>query len=484
MSNISNLFENLMTFNEINNQEKKPIVENDSTLLNLTVELPNEIEDIKPDDVKVDVGIMNVDTDGVEDEDTENDEINVDEDTPEDVTPDSEDESDNEEDKETKDDEKSDKEEALMLRKEAIRKRRLEAKQLRKANKTKECTGKEDCECESCKVKKESIDGPDVAEVLFNMIDAYFDGDDEYVTESEMNTLDDIVNMMSDEELEPMDEDDCKTFLKNHPKYVKFIKSSDVYKNWFIDESCKVKKESSNVETAKTNIRKRVTNVEECDKPKIKKEALMHLDTKSLNKLMTEFVKENYKNIDKVTITKAILENRMLKLEGTITNTSGESKTISITNRGFDASKLEGKRFVMDFRDTLNTFGIIKESIKNPFVFTCTLVEGILKFESLKYDFKTKITEGKIANVCGTCNILKESKSYNYNKSKSLKENADQVKKFNEIVDKIKAAKSANDLTACKDEMDEANLGDTLLSAAQMVWDDVNSRMAGAVKNK
>ena len=32
--------------------------------------------------------------------------------------------------------------------------------------------------------------------------------------------------------------------------------------------------------------------------------------------------------------------------------------------------------------------------------------------------------------------------------------------------------------------MDEANLGDTLLSAAQMVWDDVNSRMVGATKNK
>ena len=32
--------------------------------------------------------------------------------------------------------------------------------------------------------------------------------------------------------------------------------------------------------------------------------------------------------------------------------------------------------------------------------------------------------------------------------------------------------------------MDEANLGDTLLSAAQMVWDDVNSRMVGTTKNK
>ena len=398
MNNISSLFENLMTYNEINNQSNRPIVENDSTLLNLTVELPTEIEDIEPEDVKVDVGVMNVDTDGVENEDTENDEINIDEDTPEDVTPDSEDESDNEKDKDSKseddEDKKPNKEEALMLRKEAIRKRRLEAKQLREANKNKECTGKEDCECEACKVKKEASD----------------------------------------------------------------------------------------VETAKANIRKRVTNIEECDKPKIKKEALMHLDTKSLNKLMTEFVKENYKNIDKVTITKAMLENRMLKLEGTITNTTGESETISISNRGFDASKLEGKRFIMDFKDTSNTFGIIKESIKKPFVFTCTLIEGVLKFEKLQYSYKTMF-ESKVAEIYGKC-TLTESKRNVKESTKMVTEDANQVKKFNEIVDKIKAAKSGNDLVILEDEMKKANLGDTLLAAAKMVWDDVNSRMVGAYKNK
>ena len=63
-------------------------------------------------------------------------------------------------------------------------------------------------------------------------------------------------------------------------------------------------------------------------------------------------------------------------------------------------------------------------------------------------------------------------------------EDANQVKKFNEIVDKIKAAKSGNDLVILEDEMKKANLGDTLLAAAQMVWDDVNSRMVGAYKNK
>ena len=33
-----------------------------------------------------------------------------------------------------------------------------------------------------------------------------------------------------------------------------------------------------------------------------------------------------------------------------------------------------------------------------------------------------------------------------------------------------------------EDEINKANLGDTLKSAAQMVWDDVNSRMVEALK--
>lgn len=393
MSNISNLFENLMTYNETNKASvKKPVTENDSTLLNLTVELPTDTEDITPEDVKVNVGVMPIDTEGAENPEEVTDEEIID--TPEDVTPDDE----NKPPKPEEDEDKEPtKEEALTLRKEAIHKKRLEAKQLREAKKNdekKDCTGKEDCECESCKSKAKAVD----------------------------------------------------------------------------------------VETAKANIRKRVDNVEECNKPKVKKEALMHLDTKSLNKLMTEFVKENYKNIDKITIIKAMLENRMLKLEGTITNVAGETEAISITNRGFNASKLEGKRFVMDFKDTSNTFGVIKESLKQPFVFTCTLVEGVLKFEELKYSYKT-MHESKVAEVYGKC-ALTESKKSVKESSEVVTENADQVKKFNEIAEKIKNAKSANDLSECKELMDDSNVGDTLLSALQMIWDDVNSRMVAATKNK
>ena len=388
MSNVSALFENLMTYNDVNNVKKsnpkKVVKENDTTLLNLTVELPTEKEEITPEDVKVDVGVMNVEQDDVPN-DTENseasedDEVVIDEE-PKDVTPEDEESA-----EEPKDD---DKKESLNLRKEAIKQKRLEAKALREAKKNeekKDCTGNEDCTCESCKAKLES---------------------------------------------------------------------------------------STDVETAKANIRKRVAAKESVQKT-VKKESLMHLDTKSLNKLFTEFVKENYKNIDKVVITKAMLENRMLKVEGTITNTKGESTKISLTNRGFNPAKLENKRFVMDFKDTSSTFGVVKESLKQPFVFTCTLKEGVLTFEELKYSYKTMM-ESKITEVSGKCTLTESVEVKN--------ENADQIKKFNEIAEKIKNAKSANDLSECKDLMDDSNVGDTLLSALQMIWDDVNSRMVATTK--
>lgn len=374
MSAISNLFENLMTYNDVNATEKrtkKVIKENDSTLLNLTVELPADTEEITPEDVKVDVGVMTVDTDGVP----------VDEENPEkveepkeggeatDVTPEPEDVP-------AEEPEEPEKEESLDLTQEGA----------------KTCTGKKDCECEACKAK------------------------------------------VNDEE--------------------------------------KIE-EGSDFETAAAKIRKRVTGATECTEVK---ESLMHLDTTSLNKLFTQFVKDNYKNIDKVVISKAVLENKMLKLEGAIYDVNGESEKVSFTNRGFDAVKLENKRFVMDFKDNLGTFGIVKESVKKPFVFTATLKEGILSFESLKYSFKT-MCESKTAEVYGDIKYVKES-------VEPKNENADQVKKFNEIAEKIKNAKSANDLSECKDLMDDSNVGDTLLSALQMIWDDVNSRMVAATKNK
>ena len=306
LNSSSLLFENLMKYNDATQAKRnlkenvKPVKEEDETIINLQVELPQDLEDVKPDDVKVDVGVMPVETDDVESNEDEEKIDDFDE-TPEedeDVKPESD------ENDESKED---DKKESVDV--ETAKKNILNRVKNKTENKNSECTGKEDCECEACKSKKP-----------------------------------------------------------------------------------------------------------------IKNESLARLDTTSLNHLITTFVKDNYKNIDKIVISKAILENNQLILKGTITNLDGKSESIKLVNKGFNVKKLEGKKFVMDFADASNTFGIVNESVKKPFIFIASLKEGILKFNSLKYNFKTKITEGKIAKVYGTCNLLKESKTHKYNRSKTLKE--------------------------------------------------------------
>ena len=306
LNSSSLLFENLMKYNDATQAKRnlkenvKPVKEEDETIINLQVELPQDLEDVKPDDVKVDVGVMPVETDDVESNEDEEKIDDFDE-TPEedeDVKPESD------ENDESKED---DKKESVDV--ETAKKNILNRVKNKTESKNSKCTGKEGCECEACKSKKP-----------------------------------------------------------------------------------------------------------------IKTESLARLDTNSLNHLITTFVKDNYKNIDKIVISKAVLENNQLILKGTITNLDGKSESIKLVNKGFNVKKLEGKKFVMDFADASNTFGIVNESVKKPFVFIASLKEGILKFNSLKYNFKTKITEGKIAKVYGTCNLLKESKTRKYNRSKTLKE--------------------------------------------------------------
>ncbi len=318
------LFENLMKYNDATQAKRslkenvKPVKEEDETIVNLQVELPQDLEDVKPDDIKVDVGVMPVET---EDEDPEvKEDETIEDDIPE------EDDSIDIEDEETDDEDK----------KESLKRKRLEA--FRKMKEAKDC--KEDKEDE--KPLEETND---------------FETAKKNILARTQKT--------EDTKPEVKDEEDCEKCTGKD------------------DCQCKAKTEK-------------------------KKESLARLDTTSLNHLITTFVKDNYKNIDKITISKAILENKQLTLKGTITNLEGKTESIVLVNKGFDVKKLEGKKFVMDFSDAKNTFGVITESVKKPFVFIASLKEGVLKFDSLKYNFKTKVTEGKIAKVYGKCTLTEK----------------------------------------------------------------------------
>lgn len=294
MSNISSLFENLMTYNDSKMAiKRKHIKESDEKMINLSVQLPNDLEDITPEDVDVNVGVMDIDIDETDNSNNDEDIIVPEEDENDDDKPKNKSSKTDDEENESDDKDESEKKESVNIDKDCV------------------CTGKSDCNCEKCKSKVESKD----------------------------------------------------------------------------------------VDTAIANIRRRVS----------KNESLLHLDSASINKLITNFVKDNYKNIDKIVINKAVLENNILTLKGIIKDASGKRESVVLKNRGFNPAKLENSRFLIDFKDVSNTFEVMKEGAKLPFTFTATMKNKVLAFENLECNYKVKLNENKIAHVTGKY-TLTESK--------------------------------------------------------------------------
>lgn len=413
MSNVSNLFENLMTYNDT---KRKRIDESDSTLVNLTVELPNDTEEITPEDVKVDVGVMSVDTTDVEEteelDDTEetSEEDETDTDVPAEETEES---SENEDETEEQKDDEKDTNESLKLKRESILKKRLETKNIdesttdvetakknirRRVNNFKEEVVTNDVDeinegiFDKMKEKKANKFKETAKQEFFNTVGAFakmkdtgFSFESDFIYDSKKAAHD----VMYDKGWAT---GKGNSYFKKINKYrYEAQLGFNVDNKWNISilyGEKDVKKESEETQMQEAN---------------------MQLDTKSFNNLITQFVTENYKNIKKVVITKATLENCSLTLSGKIIDMNGKTESIILANKGFDPTKLENKKFIMDFKDVSNTFNIVKESVQHPFVFTATLQNGVLKFENLKYSFKTKINESRVADLCGKC-VLKENK--------------------------------------------------------------------------
>lgn len=428
-NNISSLFENLMVYNESHSKRNiKRKIEADQTLLNLSVELPdNIIDDIEPEDVKVDVGVMNVDTDDVDEINVDTDENDIDD---EDTDIDSEDNIDDEKDTDTKESFSFKNEKGLKLKPKCDECDKKEESSLdnAKANirrrvKTNEALLKEDWSKGIILSATFSIDEAEKA----HDAGTFFIGDGDsiknyigvsgysvYNKDNYRNKMPGYVEVYENEVIYtlPIYDNEIKQYLSGGISTLnKAIKTKNISViNNVINEFKDILKSlginsykidvtlSSNGDEFTQSLNEVVKTRKE---KKTCKESLMHLDTKSLNKLITDFVRENYKNIDKVVITKAILENKQLTLRGYIQDRKGLKESIVLSNRGFDPKKLENTRFLIDFKDMNRTFGVIKESLKQPFTFTATMKNGIVKFESLKCNFKTRINESTLARITG-----------------------------------------------------------------------------------
>lgn len=121
----------------------------------------------------------------------------------------------------------------------------------------------------------------------------------------------------------------------------------------------------------------------------------LDLDEKSFNSALTKFIKENYKNAVNLRISKVVENKSGLKLECRLKIKDKATVPVILEAKG----KITDKNFILKVYENK----IIKHEDKDKNIMTMIVsnTNGLLKLEKLKYNFNTRLTEGKRANVSG-----------------------------------------------------------------------------------
>ena len=229
----------------------------------------------------------------------------------------------------------------------------------------------ESCDCkddeekeeldESCKSKKEECDKP--------------------LTEA-LNTIDNMTFEYMRDAI-----DSLEKYFNKHGNLTDELKSyvDSVYTT--LDKIYEITDLDAMMEACKKDDEEKEELDESCKSKKELKESLAHLDGASLNKLITTFIKDNYKNIDKIVFSKAMLEGNALTFKGKMKFTTGKVENIELRADNFSKKLFVKESFNLGVTDKLNTFHIVKESKNIPFVITCKNVNGKVMFESLHYNY-------------------------------------------------------------------------------------------------
>lgn len=119
------------------------------------------------------------------------------------------------------------------------------------------------------------------------------------------------------------------------------------------------------------------------------------LDEKSFNSALTKFIKENYKNAVNLRVSKVVENKEGLSLECRLKLKGKPSIPVTLEAKG----NINEKRSILKVYENK----IIKHEDKDKNIMTMIIsnTNRLLKLEKLKYNFNTKLTEGKRANVSG-----------------------------------------------------------------------------------
>lgn len=130
------------------------------------------------------------------------------------------------------------------------------------------------------------------------------------------------------------------------------------------------------------------------------------LDESTFNPFLNKFIRENYKNAKSFNIVNASMRNSKLSLECKLSFKSGNSKKVNLVIENFKPAR----RMTLAARED-GTFKLESKRAKvAPFVFESIMTSNkIIKCLGMKYNFITRVKEGKRAQVSGK--LIKESRT-------------------------------------------------------------------------
>lgn len=124
----------------------------------------------------------------------------------------------------------------------------------------------------------------------------------------------------------------------------------------------------------------------------------LEIDDKSFNRILTKFIIENYKNGERLRLAKVVETKDSLKLECNLKTKNGKITPVVLEAKG----KISNGRSILKVYENK----IFKHEGKEKHIMTMIVSNNsnTIKLEKLKYNFSTRLSEGKKAIVSGIIN--------------------------------------------------------------------------------
>lgn len=160
-----------------------------------------------------------------------------------------------------------------------------------------------------------------------------------------------------------------------------------------VEESVKprIKRRSTRkMESARRRPR-RSRKMESTRRPRRSRRPVTMVEERSLNRLFTKLVRENYKTINSVKFTKISRVGSKMIAEGTVAYKSGKTKKVAIRMEGY---RPRSEKMRLQVTNLKESFGAIRTGKRsNRMIIECKRDKNVLSFPKMRYNYNIK--EGK-----------------------------------------------------------------------------------------